>query len=607
MVIKCEKCKTQVARYKIKEKGNLPERCFKCKKDDMVKVTRKFCEVENCPFTATYGYEKSSFCAKHKKSDMKDIRHKTCEKCDKIPTFNYEGEKMPRFCEKDAEIGMVNVKDKRCAHYPCRKTPSYNFEGESPLYCTGHAKKGMIYLKGKLCRYEGCPRFPTHNFENVTPIVCSLHIENGMVDTKHGKCTTEGCRKSPSYNFIGNIQPAKCAEHKEEGMEDVKNDRCEQKGCIHLPSFASKGERPRFCGLHKKDGMINVRQSRCEKCDKSALFNFEGKKPRFCGDHKSQDMINLRANKCEFEGCNTTPNYNYKGEKTGRFCNEHKEPRMVDIKNKLCEHGPCPVRVNYGYLFSKPARCAKHKLPNMFPRASINPKCVARECKDKAYFCPKGLSYPERCEIHKKEDDVNIIEKTCKLCGDEYLIPEDQDTCIGCREFKDPIIRKSKETRIVDLIKASGFTISSADSITENSCSKYRPDAVIDFPMFDVIVEVDEDQHSTYACDCEVTRMIQIHQDLGGKPVVFIRYNPDNYKDCTGHLVRGKNQNPKREARLLNLLKRLKNADSIPMLSVYYLYYNGDDGVDRRIIMDYWNHKVTEIADTVTSLQEFEE
>ena len=42
-----------------------------------------------------------------------------------------------------------------------------------------------------------------------------------------------------------------------------------------------------------------------------------------------------------------------------------------------------------------------------------------------------------------------------------------------------------------------------------------------------MIVEVDENQHRGYEESCECARMSEIVGAFGGKPVVFIRYNPD--------------------------------------------------------------------------------
>ena len=45
-----------------------------------------------------------------------------------------------------------------------------------------------------------------------------------------------------------------------------------------------------------------------------------------------------------------------------------------------------------------------------------------------------------------------------------------------------------------------------------------------------VIIEVDENQHIEYDCSCQNKRIMELSQDVGHRPIVFIRFNPDNYK-----------------------------------------------------------------------------
>jgi hypothetical protein len=42
-----------------------------------------------------------------------------------------------------------------------------------------------------------------------------------------------------------------------------------------------------------------------------------------------------------------------------------------------------------------------------------------------------------------------------------------------------------------------------------------------------IIIEVDENQHTDYSC--EHKRMMLLFKDLGNRPIVFIRFNPDSY------------------------------------------------------------------------------
>jgi hypothetical protein len=45
---------------------------------------------------------------------MVDVKHRTCESCDKHPAFNIPGEKRGRFCSEHKLDGMVNVKNPKC-------------------------------------------------------------------------------------------------------------------------------------------------------------------------------------------------------------------------------------------------------------------------------------------------------------------------------------------------------------------------------------------------------------------------------------------------------------------------------------------------------------
>ena len=121
------------------------------------------------------------------------------------------------------------------------------------------------------------------------------------------------------------------------------------------------------------------------------------------------------------------------------------------------------------------------------------------------------------------------------------------------------------------------------DRIIDNSCVKRRPDRVYDCGSFFVIIEVDENQHSKYTNGCsfdkktqENRRMCQIHEALsnGMIPVIFLRFNPDNFK------VNGKLQKLNMQKRLDILSKwvsyclNLKEDFNVPSIRIKYLFYD---------------------------------
>lgn len=106
---------------------------------------------------------------------------------------------------------------------------------------------------------------------------------------------------------------------------------------------------------------------------------------------------------------------------------------------------------------------------------------------------------------------------------------------------------------------------------------------------FYIIIEVDENQHESYPCECEIVRMINIQQGFGGVPVIFIRFNPDPYADNNGNLIKTYRG---REKKLLQVLKDIDNYEIIEeMLSVIYLYYDGYENVER-LNVDFENYDV---------------
>jgi hypothetical protein len=75
------------------------------------------------------------------------------------------------------------------------------------------------------------------------------------------------------------------------------------------------------------------------------------------------------------------------------------------------------------------------------------------------------------------------------------------------------------------------------DKQISGGSSKKRPDLLTDLGSYVIDVEIDENQHSNYDPDSENKRMMEIYQDVGERPIVFIRFNPDNYIDENGKKI----------------------------------------------------------------------
>jgi hypothetical protein len=98
----------------------------------------------------------------------------------------------------------------------------------------------------------------------------------------------------------------------------------------------------------------------------------------------------------------------------------------------------------------------------------------------------------------------------------------------------EPVTRnyKTKERTVVDFVKDQFPDFQWIhDKQIQDGCSSRRPDLSLDLGYQIIIVEVDENQHQQYDCTCENKRLMEISQDFNHRPIVFIRFNPDQYLD----------------------------------------------------------------------------
>ena len=163
--------------------------------------------------------------------------------------------------------------------------------------------------------------------------------------------------------------------------------------------------------------------------------------------------------------------------------------------------------------------------------------CKEKGCKIRPNYNNEGETTGLYCSAHKKEGMVDVKNKTCKSEWCSTLVQEKYDGyCLFCymNLFPDkPVSRnyKTKEYAVVEYVKTK-FPNHSwiADKIVNGGCSKRRPDLLLDLLYQIVIVEVDENQHTEYDCSCQNKRIMELSQDLGHRPIVFIRFTPDDYE-----------------------------------------------------------------------------
>lgn len=145
--------------------------------------------------------------------------------------------------------------------------------------------------------------------------------------------------------------------------------------------------------------------------------------------------------------------------------------------------------------------------------------------------------------IHDKRTSVCITctpSSACQHCKAISIIGSQwKPYCFRCYCVLHPdavIPRKYKlkEHHIVDYLKShfqDTFTMR-FDKIVEGGCSRRRPDVFIDFGSHCLVIEIDENRHVNYTC--EEKRMVELYEDIGFRKIVFLRLNPDQYKEGNG-------------------------------------------------------------------------
>jgi hypothetical protein len=377
------------------------------------------------------------------------------------------------------------------------------------------------------------------------PIYCAKHKKINMIDIISRKCVENNCRIRPSFNFKCENKPIYCKIHKKEDMIDVINKRkyCKSTECNIIASFnyADKLNEAIYCFIHKKDGMINITNKRCleNNCMISPLYNYSNEHSGiYCDKHKKDGMINIVSNKCQEIGCNIQPIYNYVGQKKGHYCNRHKKENMVNIKKRKCLEDNCNIIPVFGFKNDGITQyCSKHKKAGMVD--IISPKCIELECLSYASYANNNKKKALYCAIHKKDDMIDIRHNRCKtqLCNLIISNNKYKGYCLRCFIYIFPDKSnsrnyKTKERYVVEYIeKEFNDKTIIVDKRIQDGCSKKRPDLLIDLGYQVIIIEVDENQHQSYDYSCENKRIMELSQDVGHRPIIFIRFNPDDYVD----------------------------------------------------------------------------
>ena len=201
---------------------------------------------------------------------------------------------------------------------------------------------------------------------------------------------------------------------------------------------------------------------------------------------------------CEYDGCHTIPNYNVVGETRGRFCATHRQDGMVNVMSRTCEHDGCHTIPSYNVV---------------------------------------GETRGRFCATHRQDGMVDVRSRTCTHDWCPTIVNNDRydGYCVRCfvHLFPDrPIARgyKTKETAVVEHVLREFPGVDwVCDKRVRDGCSLRRPDILLDLGARVLVVEIDEYAHRSYDITCENRRLMELSKDVGHRPLVVIRFNPDGY------------------------------------------------------------------------------
>jgi hypothetical protein len=274
-----------------------------------------------------------------------------------------------------------------------------------------------------------------------------------------------------------------------------------------------------------------------DNCKTQAIFGLETDRNKiYCAKHKTTDTIDLVSARCKYDNCNKLASYGLDFDKKRIYCANHKTTDTIDLVSARCKHNNCNKYAKYGLESDKKrSYCFIHKTTGMIN--VVNPKCKYDNCNKYASYGLESDKKLLHCLKHKTTDMINLSNtrclNNCQVSGNKKY----KGYCLFCfiNLFPDELVcrnYKTKEKYIADYIKEQFKEYNwICDKSIQGGCSKRRPDMFLELDEQIIIVEIDENQHNDYDCSCENKRLMELSQDVEHKPIVFIRFNPDDYLD----------------------------------------------------------------------------
>lgn len=475
------------------------------------------------------------------------------------------------------------------------------------MYCNSCKTSDML----PICKIKGCNSVAVYGDEGKPPSKCFSHNlgkneelcktcykvgkyfnsigEKYCDDCKGGKGFCTICKTKGGFYINGNKYYKDCQERYE--AEQYCSDcfhKIESLNTIYDSNFYTRWS-VRYCNTVLSTNKFCFMHA-CRCGNEQATY---GKSIHLtiltgCSNCKEPNMIKFIHNKCVEDNCYEVPLYGDILDKTLALyrrvthCVAHKKDTMYDLTRRGCKMDLCENGARWGYPRSLIDRKLEYS-PTNLRSDDIHLFCQNHAREDmvniRSYneMCPGPNDITKRGPNGKcpflKGGNPKYMDGYTKYCGECFIMSFPKDPLIFT------IKTKNHEMRIIKLITEyfAEYNFIHDKPLWTGGCDcthRRRIDLRTLIGNTILAIEVDEQQHKQYDESSEQLRYDDLYMIFSGK-WVFIRFNPDSYKNKDGKIVK-----PEKER--LQVLKdviheninRIKSEENTELVEIHKLFFD---------------------------------
>lgn len=324
---------------------------------------------------------------------------------------------------------------------------------------------------------------------------------------------------------------------------------CQKENCYNKPTYGKLYSMAVHCNIHKLENEFpnQNRYPKCKygNCKKRALYvDIDDNWPKRCNDHRTSPSFlftEILCNRCELVQYAKNGGSCFK-------CTEKSKISKTEEKRKREKAKKSPNR-------ETDIEQITESLTNLsLSEINVTQLGTKKISPSRRLYEEKKISPSEEAEGDSNFDEIiNLQDNEEK----EQITP----------------FRKKYEEEFKAFIDGKMESYIYNKTITWANY-RFRPDFQFYLPDKLVAIEVDENQHKYYKRYEEANRMEIIFKDAP-QPVIFIRFNPNSYKDRSGKII----QSPPidRYETVWNTYQKIKYREEDKKSSTIYLYYDDFD------------------------------